>query len=170
MDTFYCRGCGRKIQETALACPECGTPQQASITEPSAGAPAASVSGSDAAVNPAAAAVAAGSFMQKLHIALIASAGLGTVLIFTTLAFALIGACAGVAVVASIRLFLAHKKNAFHGSSQLNWTLVLGGSILALLCMLGTFYYAMGLILIFVGVRSLLMYFSIYSKPATAAP
>jgi len=170
MNMVYCRGCGKQIHETALACPECGAPQQASVTAPSVVATAQSVSAPGVAGTPEATAVAAGSFMQKLHIALIASAGLGTVLIFTTLAFALIGACAGVAVVASIRLFLAHKKNGFQGSSQLNWALVMGGSILALLCMLGTFYYAMGLILIFVGVRSLLMYFTIYSKPASAAP
>lgn len=169
MNMVYCRGCAAQIHETALTCPQCGTSQQVSATT-SVGAPAASVPGLDAAVSPATTAVAAGSFMQKLHIALIASAALGAVLIFTTLAFALIGACAGVAVVASIRLFLAHKKNSFQGSSQLNWALLMGGSVLALLCMLGTFYYAMGLILIFVGVRSLLMYFSVYSKPATAAP
>ncbi len=166
MTMVHCRSCGKQIHETALACPECGAPQQASAAAASTGA----LAGLDATVNPAATAVAAGSFMQKLHMALIASAGMGAVLIFTTLAFALIGACAGVAVVASIRLFLAHKTNGFQGSSLLNWALVMGGSVLALLCMLGTFYYAMGLILIFVGVRSLLMYFSIYSKPVTAAP
>ncbi len=158
---FYCRGCGKQIHETAVACPECGAPQQPLAST----AAAANVSNPGVSIE-----TPSDSFNKKLHIAMVAAAGIGVVLIYTTLAFALIGAAAGACFVLSVRLYLAHQKNGFAGSSRVNWILVSGGAGLALLCMLAGSYNAQGLILIFVGVRSLLMYFSIYSQQAVAIP
>ncbi len=35
MAMVYCRGCAKQIHETALACPQCGAPQQAAVPVPS---------------------------------------------------------------------------------------------------------------------------------------
>ncbi|WP_293401707.1 hypothetical protein [Polaromonas sp.] len=161
MTMVYCRGCGKQIHETALACPECGAPQKPAAT------PIAQVGST-----PASATVLspADSLNKKLHLVMLAAAALGVIFLFTTKAFVLIGAAAGVCFGLSVRLYLAHQKTGFAGSTRLNWMLVVGGTILSLICMMAELYTVQAMFLIFVGVRGLIMYLAIYNGPAVAEP
>ncbi|MES2363302.1 MAG: hypothetical protein V4646_16140 [Pseudomonadota bacterium] len=107
---------------------------------------------------------------KKLHLVMLVAAALGVIFLFTTKAFFLIGAAAGVCFGLSVRLYLAHHKTGFSGSSKLNWMLVAGGSTLSLICMVAELYTVQGMFLLFVGVRGLIMYFSIYNQPAAVEP
>ncbi len=159
MTMVYCRGCGKQIHETALACPECGAPQK-----PAANPVAQAASATEVPLNPA------DSLNKKLHLVMLVAAALGVIFLFTTKAFVLIGAAAGVCFGLSVRLYLAHQKMGFAGSTKLNWMLVVGGTILSLICMLAERYTVQAMFLIFVGVRGLIMYFAIYNRPAAAEP
>ena len=154
----FCRGCAAQIHETAATCPKCGAPQQG------AAAQAASVSVPTAALSPA------DSLDKKLHLVLLVAAALGVILIFTTYAIPLIGLASGVCCGLSVRLFLAHKKTGFPGSTQLNWMLVMGAAALSFIVMLAGFYTIQAMFLIFVGVRGLIMYFTIYNRTAVIEP
>lgn len=159
MTMVYCRGCGKQIHETALACPECGAPQK-----PAANPVAKAASATEVALNPA------DSLNKKLHLVMLVAAALGVIFLFTTKAFVLIGAAAGVCFGLSVRLYLAHQKTGFASSTKLNWMLVVGGTILSLICMMAELYTVQAMFLIFVGVRALIMYFAIYNRPAAAEP
>ncbi len=161
MNMVYCRGCGKQIHETAPTCPDCGATQKPSLTG------AAEMQAGSAPVGMAS---AADSLNKKLHIVMVVAAGLGVLLLYTTSVFALIGAAAGVCFGLSVRLYLAHQKTGFAGSTKLNWGLIAGGAALSLICMLAGFYNAQAMFLIFVGVRGLIMYFAIYNRPAAVEP
>lgn len=103
------------------------------------------------------------SLTQKLHMTLIAAAGIGTALIYTTYQLALIGGATGVAVALSIRLFLAHKKAGFANTSKLDWVLLIVVSVGALGFQLAEMYTVQGVLLVFTAVRALMMYFTLYS-------
>ncbi len=159
MTMVHCRECGKQIHETALACAECGAPRK-----PAANPVAQAASATEAALN------SADSLNKKLHLVMLVAAALGVVFLFSTKAFGLIGAAAGVCFGLSVRLYLAHQKTGFAGSTKLNWMLMVGGTILSLICMMVELYTVQAMFLIFVGVRGLIMYFAIYNRPAVAEP
>jgi hypothetical protein len=80
----------------------------------------------------------------------------------------LIGAATGVTFGITVRLFFAHKKNDFAGTKKLDWILMMLASAIAVVLMLTQAYNIQALLLIFVAVRALLMYFTIYSKENVA--
>jgi hypothetical protein len=98
------------------------------------------------------------SFDKKMHIVLIAAAGVGAILIFTTWYLALIGACSGASLVLSIRLYLTHKKTDFVGTNKLDWILLMVATGLAVIMQFAGAYDIQGCLLIFVAVRSLMMF------------
>lgn len=107
------------------------------------------------------------SINKKFHITMIAAAAVGVLLLYTTMAFALIGAATGISFGLSIRLFFAHQKTEFAGTKKLDWIVLIIASSLSLLLMLTEDFNIQALFMIFLAVRSLFMYFTMYSKEAT---
>ena len=106
---------------------------------------------------------------KNFHIALIAISLLTVVLLYFTRSTSIIsittGACAGL----SIRLFVLHKKESFAGTKELDWLLLLLFSAASLICYFMGLYVVQGPLLIFVGIRSLIMFFKMYGeKPSSA--
>jgi hypothetical protein len=139
MSMVFCRGCAQQIHSEASTCPGCGAPQAATTS-------------------------AMDSLNKKFHITLIAAAAVGIVLLYTTQLIPLIGLATGLCFGLSLRLFLVHKKNNFAQTKKLDWMLLVGFSSLALILMLASFYSVQAPALIFVAVRALIMYFTIYSE------
>ncbi len=160
----FCSNCGAKIQSEAQFCSSCGTNvasqisnttvQVESTTEPN------EKTNQEAKVN---------TFEQKLHIILISAASIAVVLLYTTINFGLIGITTGICFGLSLRLFFSHKKNDFHGTSKLDWILLASFSTLAFILMLAGVYNIQAIILIFVAVRSLMMYLKMTSHPIKSA-
>lgn len=164
----FCTTCGTQALLDAAFCGSCGASLAAPASPPPgpgvavAMAPAATPTPASTAPTPTSA--SGTSFDQKLHITLIASAGLGVLLIFTTYLIALIGACSGAAFVLSIRLYLRSKQNNFAETGKLDWILVMIAAGLALIFMFAEAYAIQGFLLIFVAVRALMMYFAANSR------
>lgn len=153
MNMVFCRGCAKQIHETAPSCPHCGAVQSFKPTQ--------SYATDTSLPNKQ---TSAGSLNKKFHITLIVAAAIGTVLLYTTQAFPLIGMATGISFGMSVRLFIAHRGSNFIRTNKIDWMLLLGFSIVALILMMASVYDFQALALIFVAVRALIMYFKIYSE------
>jgi hypothetical protein len=148
----FCRGCGKQIHDSALACPDCGA-SQAPVGSTASGPKPAS------------------SFEQKLHITMLVSAALAVALLYTTFAIWLISIASGVCLGLSWRLFVLHKRAGYHATRRSDWILLMVLAGIAFALILASEYTFQGLVLIVFGVRALIMYFSIHSprRPAPSA-
>lgn len=156
MSMVYCRGCAKEIHETAPSCPHCGCLQHSAAAAP----PVPSTPTKESAEN---------ALNKKFHLTMMIAAAIAVLLLYTTKAIPLIGVATGLCFGASVRLFMIHKKNDFVGTKKLDWMLLAGFSTVAFILMLVKRYDFQGLVLIFVAVRSLVMYFKMYSEPAPVA-
>lgn len=151
MSMIHCRGCAKEIHETAPTCPHCGCVQlSVSTTLPTKkmARDGQSIYGSD----------------KNFHITLIVSAFIGVLLLYSTHLVGLIGAATGVSFGLSVRLYVTHKKNYFAGTQKIDWILITLFSTCALIFFLTSDYTIQGPLLIFVAVRTLILYFKIYSN------
>ncbi|MET3119979.1 hypothetical protein AAKU64_004227 [Undibacterium sp. GrIS 1.8] len=173
MTMVYCRGCAKEIHETAPSCPQCGCLQQVTIATPNA------ASQSHTNVNPPVSASSVSSLSaafvkadinKKFHLGLIIAATIAVILLYTTAAIPLIGIATGVSFGLSVRLLLAHKKNDFIGTKKLDWQLLVAAASVAFLLMLMKLYDIQGPVLIFVAVRSLVIYIKMGKATATTPP
>ncbi len=149
-DNRFCSSCGTAIAPTASSAP----PLVASITE------AAERKIPEIKIN---------QLDQKLHLVLISAASIAVVLLYTTFNFGLIGAATGVCLGLSVRLFFSHKNNDFKGTSKLDWIMLVALSSIAFILMLAGGYNVQALLLVFVAVRSLIMYLKISSDAEKSA-
>jgi hypothetical protein len=138
----FCSSCGTQAVAEAAFCGSCGNAIAGGV--PHAGSP----SGVPKTM----------SFEKKLHIVLIAAAGLGALLSFTTWYLGFIAACNGAAIALSVRLFLTHKKTNFAGTNKLDWILLMVATGLAMIMQFAEAYDFQGCLLIFASVRSLMMF------------
>ena len=146
----YCSHCGHQIHETAPTCPKCGGVQHPTATNTSAMQH--ELSRPD----------------KKFHITMIIAASFAVLLLYTTLAFPFIAIGTGMVWGLSIRLFRSHKINPFNGTKILDWILLVVFSTGACICQLAGIYVVQGPLMIFVAVRSLVMYLKIYSSASSA--
>jgi O-antigen/teichoic acid export membrane protein len=139
----FCSKCGTQVLSEAAFCGSCGVAVGDTIP-PIVHTPAITVNSLD----------------KKLHITLISAASIAVVLLYTTMAFPLIGIATGLSFGLSLRLFINHKKNNFKGTKKLDWILLAAFSTIAFILMFTKNYDIQALLLIFVAVRSLIMYFT----------
>lgn len=105
---------------------------------------------------------------KKLHMALVVLPVVTIVLLYTTTAEALIIVATGATLGLTLRLWLAHKKNSFVGTSKLDWGLLAGFMAVAVVMTLAAAYTYLPFPLAFVAVRALIVYFKIYGTKAKA--
>jgi hypothetical protein len=148
----FCSKCGAQVLTDAKFCGSCGA-AVATSTQPASNNPVEATNSLD----------------RKLHVVLTSAASVAVVLLYTTFNFGLIGLATGVTFGICVRLFFSHKKNGFKETSQLDWILLTVGSTIAFILMFTQDYQIQALLLIFVAVRSLIMYLKMSSnseKPA----
>lgn len=104
------------------------------------------------------------SLAKKYHITLIVASAIGMVLLYTTMAFALIGVATGLTFVAALLAYIEHKKTGFAGTKKIDWILMLIVASIALVLMLTHTYNIQALVMIFLAAYALVKYFMIYSK------
>lgn len=155
---LFCRGCGRQIHKSAPTCPHCGCVQHSVKAAPPNQTYLKEKAGKS-------------DLTKSFHITLIAAAATAVVLLYTTRAFPLIGLATGITFGLSLRLFFIHNKNNFLGTQKVNWILLAVFSTLAFLFHLFSNgnYNIQALFLIFVAVRSLMLYFIIYKDNANGS-
>ena len=151
MSMVHCRGCAKEIHETAPTCPHCGCVQQSVATA----SPSKKIASDGPSIE---------SPDKKFHITLIVSAFIGVVLLYSTNLIGLIGAATGVSFGLSVRLFMVHKKNDFAGTKKIEWIVITLFSTCALIFFLTSDYTVQGPLLIFIAVRTLILYFKNYSN------
>lgn len=168
----FCSKCGAEVLSTAQFCSSCGntvaqtttTPPMAHTETPPQSQP--SIPQTATQIQPTEKNLVVTktySLDQKLHIFLISIASIAVLLLYTTFNFALIGIATGICFGLSLRLFFSHKKNDFKGTNKLDWILLAAFSTAALVLMLAGVYNIQAFILIFVAVRSFMIYLKMNS-------
>lgn len=154
MTMVFCRGCAKEIHEKAQNCPHCGF-QQLSIQQvvtPQTSSPRTSLSTNDS--------------TRKFHLTLVVTATIAVILLYATMAIPFVFITTGLCLGLCIRLYLIHNVQQFKDTKKLDWALLLCASGLAFVLMFLDYFHYQAPLLVFVAIRGLILYFSIYSNKA----